>query len=89
MDFSNKLECLSLASLSSLIKCLWVRLGDPRVVHLKGASLVWALVLLAKIRLGWKGLPGTKTFAFHGNPKITPIISFMIQAPGVNLLKIS
>jgi hypothetical protein len=39
-DFRNKLECLSLASLSSLVKSLWVRLGAyPKVEHLKGYSL--------------------------------------------------
>jgi hypothetical protein len=33
----NKLECLLLASLSSLVKRLWVRPGAyPRVEHLKG-----------------------------------------------------
>jgi len=38
-DFRNKLECLSLASRSSLVYCLWVLLGTyPIVDHLKGAS---------------------------------------------------
>jgi hypothetical protein len=42
MDFCNKLECLSLASLSGLAYYLWVRPGAyPRVEHLKGASLAW------------------------------------------------
>ncbi len=36
----NKLECLYLASLSSLVYCLWVRQGAyPRVEYLKVASL--------------------------------------------------
>ncbi len=39
MDFRNKLECLSQASLSSLIVCLWVKSGAyPRVEHLKGLT---------------------------------------------------
>jgi hypothetical protein len=37
MDFCNKLECLSLASLSSQVQILWVRPGaHPRLEHLKG-----------------------------------------------------
>jgi hypothetical protein len=36
--FLYKLERLSLASLSSLVKCLWVRPGAyPRLEHLEGA----------------------------------------------------
>ncbi len=39
-DFRNKLECLSLASLSSLFYCLRVRPGAySRVDHLKGSLL--------------------------------------------------
>ncbi len=33
-------------------------------------------------RLNWKGLPGTNTLAYNRNHKITPVICFMIQAPG-------
>ncbi len=34
------LECLSLAGISNLVRCLWVRPGEnPRVEHLKGASM--------------------------------------------------
>ncbi len=40
----------------------------PRVEHLKGAALEEAVALLANIRLGWKGLPGTNTLAFYKNP---------------------
>ncbi len=40
MDFCNKLECLSLASLSILVSCLWLRPGAyPKLEYLKGASL--------------------------------------------------
>jgi hypothetical protein len=40
VDVKNKLECLSLAGLTSLVKCLWVRPGAyPREEYLKGASL--------------------------------------------------
>jgi hypothetical protein len=45
--FHNRLKFLS-----SLVQCLWGRLGAyPRVEHLKGASFVWALALPANIRL--------------------------------------
>ncbi len=43
MNFPNKLECLSLASLSSLLYCLQVRKGAyPRVENLNDASLGYA-----------------------------------------------
>jgi hypothetical protein len=32
------------------------------------------------IKLGWKGLPGTKTLAYYRNPEITAVKCFMIQA---------
>ncbi len=34
------------------------------------------------IRVGWKGFPGTNTLVYYENPKITAVISFMIQARG-------
>ncbi len=40
MDFRNKVECLSMASFSSLAECLHVGPGaNPRLEHLKGATL--------------------------------------------------
>jgi hypothetical protein len=67
MDFRKKLECLSLASFSSLVMCLWVRPGAyPRVEHL-GASLSLASALPANTRLGWKVSPGTNTLAYYEN----------------------
>ncbi len=42
--FLNKLECLSLVSHSTLVKCLQVRPGAyPRVEHLRGAALLTVL----------------------------------------------
>jgi hypothetical protein len=38
--------------------------------------------LPANIGLGWKSLPGTNTLAYYENPYITPVISFIVQAPG-------
>jgi hypothetical protein len=43
--------------------------GDqPKVEHLKGASLGYAPALSANIRLGLKGLPQTNTLAYYENP---------------------
>jgi hypothetical protein len=39
------------------------------VEPLKCASLGKALVLLASIRIGWKGLQGTNTLAYWGSTK--------------------
>ncbi len=58
--FHNKLDCLSLASLYILVKCLWIKRG---VGHLKGASLGQAVALFANISLGYKGLLGINTLA--------------------------
>ena len=59
MTFHNKLERLSLASIHSLVLCLWVRPGAyPIVEHLKGASLQLELE-----RLLWKVVThGRKSF---------------------------
>ncbi len=38
---------------------------SPRVEHTKGALLWYSPALSANTRLGWKGLPGTNTVAFH------------------------
>jgi hypothetical protein len=59
--FHNKLDCLSLASLYILVKCLWMKQG---VGHLKGASLGQAVALFANISLGYKGLLGINTLAY-------------------------
>jgi hypothetical protein len=50
--------------------------------HLSGA-LLRLLALPTNTILRWKGLPGTNTLAYYGNPKITAVISFMIQTPGL------
>jgi len=60
---------LSIASLSAMFYCLWVRPGAcPRVEYLKGVRLGLALALTADIRLGWKGLAGTNSLAYYENP---------------------
>jgi len=52
---------MSLASLTSMAQCMWVRPGAYLIVkHLKGASLRLALVLPTNITLGWKVFSGDK-----------------------------
>jgi hypothetical protein len=66
MDFRNKLEYLSLASLSRIVYCLWARPGAYSTVeNMKGASLGKAPALPANIILGWKGLPRTNALAYY------------------------
>jgi hypothetical protein len=66
MTFHNKLERLSLLSLSSLFLCLWVRPEPAQVKHLSDAPLKVKLVALpANIRLSWKGLAGTIALAYY------------------------
>ncbi len=61
----NKQLCLSLARLSSLVLCLFIRPGAyPSMEHLKNASLGKASALLASIRLGCKGLQGSSTLIY-------------------------
>ncbi len=50
---------------------------------MKGASLWKATVLLANIRLFWKGLPGTNTLAYEEHKYIKELISFITLEPVV------
>jgi hypothetical protein len=62
---------LSLASLSSLVYCLWARPGAyPRVEHLKGSSIRQVPALPTNIRPGWKGLPGTNTLTYWAHSSV-------------------
>jgi hypothetical protein len=73
---------LSLASLSCIVLCLWIRSwAYPRVEHLKGASLGYAPALPTNIRLGWNGLPGTNTLAYYGKAQLTAVKSFITLTP--------
>ncbi len=66
MNFSSKLECLSLATFSSLIECFGLRpVAYYGVEDHSGAPPRLALALIANIRLGWKSLPGTKTLDYY------------------------
>jgi hypothetical protein len=52
-----------MASLSSLVKCLWVRPGAyPGVEHLKSTSPGYAQTLLENSTLDRKGLPVTNVY---------------------------
>ncbi len=61
----NKLECLSQASLFSLVQCLWVR--DSSLPYLSGALLGKAPALIVNPRLAWKSLPGINNLAYYEN----------------------
>ncbi len=50
-DLRNKVECLSLASLSSLVFCFWIRPG----AYTKRCLIQVGSRIPANIRLGWKG----------------------------------
>ncbi len=62
---------------------MWVRPeAYQRVELLKGASLGKAMALMANIGLGWKGLPGINTPAYHESSKITDKQCFITLGPG-------
>jgi hypothetical protein len=64
-----KLECLSPASLSSLVKCLWGKSGaQPSEAPFKCSTLGLVPSLPANVRVDWKTLPGTNTQAYHKYP---------------------
>ena len=55
-----------MASLSSLVYCLWARPGAyPIVVHLKGSLIGQVPATQTDIRLGCKGLPWTITLTYY------------------------
>ncbi len=59
-----------------------------KVNHLKADSLWEAPALLASIRVGWNGLPGTNTLAYYEHLTITSIKSFIRFGPGANVIKL-
>ncbi len=86
-NFCNKHECLSSANLSSLVKCLGVRLEPTRVKHLSGSPLQGRLLTFpTNIRIGWINLPGANTLAYYENLYITDKKSFKTLTPEQNLL---
>ena len=69
-------------SFRSIYKHSRVRPGaNPKVEHLKAASMGCAMALPANIRLGWKGKPGTNALAYYINLSIIAIKSFIKLSP--------
>jgi hypothetical protein len=59
------------------------------VRSLTGAPLKgMPLTLPTNIRLGWKGLSRTKTFAYYGKALLTAAKSFLTLAPGACSIKL-
>ncbi len=56
------------------------KVRNNRVEHLKDATLGQAPALIANVRLGWKGLPGTNTLAYYNEYLwITAMIFLQVQ----------
>ncbi len=67
--------CLSLAGLSNLVYCLWIKLPHAQLKHLPGASLKGRLLALpTNIRVSWNGLSGTNTLVFYQHSYITDVL---------------
>ncbi len=89
MNFRNKLECLCLASISSLVYCLFSKPGAYlSVEHLKYSSVGSVLALLTNIRQRGKGLTGTNTLVYFKCSQITAVKSFIVMTPDVNVIKL-
>ncbi len=77
-----------MASLSSLVYCLWVRQGAyPIVEHLKGSSIGYVPALQTDIGLGWKSLQWTNTLAYYKHLYITAVKSFFNIGPWLQCYK--
>jgi hypothetical protein len=58
-NFRNKLECFSLASLSSIVSCFLAKQEPTLLKNFSGAPLLGRLLSLpTNNRLGWKGFQG-------------------------------
>jgi hypothetical protein len=59
------------------------------VEHLKETPLKSRLLaLLTKIRLSWKGLPGTNALAYYEHLQVTDVKRFIIFGKGANVIKL-
>jgi hypothetical protein len=76
MNARNRLECLSLSSLLSLLKYLWIR-PEPSDI-----TQGWPLAFLTNITLGWKGSRGPNTLAYYGHSQITAVKGYITLKPG-------
>jgi len=73
----NKLHCLSLAILYSLVDCLWVRTG---AYHRGQNSKSVCFDLTFNNRQGWEGLPETNPLAYLAPSPVTifiPLVSLL------------
>ncbi len=84
-----KLKHLFLASLSSLVPCLWARTRSYYIPeYLKGVPFGKALAILTNNGLGLKGLKGAKTLVYYKNWWITEEIYFFTLHPVVDFINI-
>jgi hypothetical protein len=90
MTRPNKLEGLSLETLSSQVLIWGQAQSHPKLEHLSYASFLGKLLVLpANVRLDWKkSLPGTNTLAYLASLSATKEKSFTTLTPGANVVKI-
>jgi hypothetical protein len=82
MNGPSKHECLSLAVLSSKVKCLSIRPEPTRVEQISGAFLFGRLVALAEnIKLSWKSSLETNTIAYLAHSEVRKKKSFVTKTP--------
>jgi hypothetical protein len=74
-NFRNKLECLLLASLSSLVYCWWTRPGTyPRWEHVTRVVPVYAPALSTNTILFWKVFQLVNTLAYYNRTAVETCI---------------
>ncbi len=78
-----------MASLSSLVQCLWLGPEPTWKEHLKDAPILGILLALLKnFRLGWKCQAETNNLAYYEDSQSMDIKSFITLAPGSNVIKL-
>ncbi len=66
-----------------------VRPGEYlRLKALKGASLGYAPALATTFRIGWKGLPATRTLAYYEHYESTALKGFITLSSGPKIIKL-
>jgi hypothetical protein len=89
MNGPSKHECLSLAGLSSKVKCLLKRPEPTRVEQLSGAFLFgWLVALAENIKLSWKSSLETNTIAYLAHSEVRKKKKFCDEDPNVCETKI-
>ncbi len=85
----NKLEHLSLETLSSQVLEFEVKVRATPLEHLSDASFSGKLLLLpANVRRDWKWLPNTRSLAYLASMSATKEKSLIRLRPGVNGIKL-